>query len=418
MQRFHEALIDESFVQHPARRVTITCRIWEQARAAWPELALPAVSIPRLRKTYVLAAATFPASFIADLDRFCERLAGADIFAEEGPPRPLKPVTVRRRRFQLLQLASGCVHKGMAADHIRSLTDLVAPVALRAALSFFLQRAGGKATLQISHLAEVARMVAKYGAECDPETLRQIVHLTGKVLMRQRGLTDKNRARLRQFDDRRNLERLLFYPVDVMDELRRIDNGGVRMALQAEIATAVALLLAAPIRLANLVALRLDVHVLRTRVATGGVWHLVLAAHETKNREPHEYQLGPETVSVLQEYLTRYRPRLAEPGNDHIFPSSGGHKSPITLSAALSAQIFRRTGLEMNVHLFRHLAAKLTLEATPGAYGIVQDVLGHRDATTTRRYYAGSETAAAARHFDAVMRQTRGALRGNRREVP
>jgi integrase len=413
MERFRQALIGESFVKHPAERVAATCRLWEQVRAAWPDLAVPAVSIPRLRKTYVLPAAAFPGSFITELDRFCERLAGADLFAEDGPPRPLKPVSVKRRRFQVMQLASGCVHNGVAADRIYLLSDLVAPPTLRASLSFFLERAGGKTTTQISQLGHVARMIARHWARCDEETLRQIVHLTAKVSARQRGLTEKNRARLRQFDDRRNLDRLLFYSADVMDELRRTDDGGVRTALQAEIAVAVALLLAAPIRLENLVAMRLDVQVLRTRAASGGVWHLVLAAHETKNREPHEYQLGPETVAVLEEYLGRYHKRLARPGNDHIFPSGRGHKAPNSLGTAMSKQIFRRTGLEMNAHLFRHLAAKLILEATPGAYGIVQDVLGHRDAATTRSHYAGSETTAAARHFDAVIRQTRAALPSN-----
>jgi integrase len=202
-----------------------------------------------------------------------------------------------------------------------------------------------------------------------------------------------------------------------MDELRRIDDGGVRVALQASIAAAVALLLAAPIRLANLVALRLEVHVLRSRDSGDGVWHLVLAGHETKNREPREYQLGPETVAVMQEYLARYRLRLAEPGNDHIFPSGRGHKADVTLSTALSKHIFRRTGLEVNAHLFRHFAAKLILEATPGAYGLVQDVLGHRDAATTRSHYTGSETAAAARHFETVIRQTRTALRSDGRRA-
>jgi site-specific recombinase XerD len=416
MDGFRQALIDESFVAHPARHVAITCRVWERVRTAWLDLALPAVSIPRLRKTYVLPAAAFPDSFIADLDRFCEGLGGADLFAEAGPPRPLKPVSVKCRRRQIMVLASGCVHKGVAAASLHSLSDLVAPETLRPALLFFLERAGGKTTAQISHLAEVTRMIARHWAHCDQDTLRQIMHLTGKVSRRrQRGLTDKNRARLRQFDDRQNLERLLFYPADVMDELRRIDNGGVLVALEAAVAVVVALLLAAPVRMANLAALRLDVHVLRTRTARDGVWHLVLAAHETKNQEPREYQLGPETVAVLQEYLARYRPRLAAPGNDYIFPSSRGHKATGTLGPALSKQIFRRTGLDMNPHLFRHLAAKLILEATPGAYGIVQDVLGHRDAATTRSHYAGSETAAAARHFDAVVRQTRAALRGNRR---
>jgi hypothetical protein len=84
----------------------------------------------------------------------------------------------------------------------------VVPETLRLALTFFLERVGGKTTVQTSNLASVARMIARHWAHCDEQTMRQIVHLTSKVSMpRQCGLTAKNRARLRQFDDRRNLER-------------------------------------------------------------------------------------------------------------------------------------------------------------------------------------------------------------------
>jgi integrase len=117
-------------------------------------------------------------------------------------------------------------------------------------------------------------------------------------------------------------------------------------------------------------------------------------------------------VRVLRFYLETHRPRLARPGNAFLFPAGPGHKATNTLGTQMSERVFRRTSIMINAHLFRHLAAKLILEATPGAYGIVQDVLGHRDQATTRGYYAGAEMAAAARHYDGVVRQRRAALRG------
>jgi integrase len=317
-----------------------------------------------------------------------------------------------------MQLASGLVHNGTPASTIRSLADLVAPDALQTSLKFFLARAGGCSTVQIAQLGSVARMIARHWASCDPEQLRQIERITARVALRQRGMTAKNRDRLRQFDDREHLRRILFFPDDLMAELSRADDGGSRVALKAQIAAAVALLIAAPIRLANLASLRLDIHIQRSRASDDAVWHLVLTEHETKNQEPREHPLGPDTTRLLREYLDRYRPRLASPGNDYVFPSGSGYKATNSLGTAISKLIFRRTGLQMNAHLFRHFAAKLILEATPGAYGIVQDVLGHRDLTTTRGHYAGSETAAAARHFSGVVQRTRAALNPISEKMP
>jgi hypothetical protein len=66
----------------------------------------------------VLPAAALPGSFIADLEKLCGRLAGADPCAEEGPLRPLQPRSVKCRRFQIMQLAPACVHNGVAAAGI------------------------------------------------------------------------------------------------------------------------------------------------------------------------------------------------------------------------------------------------------------------------------------------------------------
>ncbi len=60
----------------------------------------------------------------------------------------------------------------------------------------------------------------------------------------------------------------------------------------------------------------------------------------------------------------------------------------------------RHCGLRINPHLFRHIAAKLYLEAHPGAYGVIRLVHAHRSVDTTTRAYCGTETAAAMRHFD------------------
>ena len=43
----------------------------------------------------------------------------------------------------------------------------------------------------------------------------------------------------------------------------------------------------------------------------------------------------------------------------------------------------------------------------PGAYESVRRLLGHSSIATTTNFYAGSETAAAVRHYDEVVLRLR-----------
>jgi integrase len=62
--------------------------------------------------------------------------------------------------------------------------------------------------------------------------------------------------------------------------------------------------------------------------------------------------------------------------------------------------IASRTGLRVNPHLFRHIAAKLYLDSNPGGYGVIRLLHGHQSVDTTTQYYCGTEAPAAVRHYD------------------
>ena len=116
-------------------------------------------------------------------------------------------------------------------------------------------------------------------------------------------------------------------------------------------------------------------------------------------------------MTLLRRYLERYRPHVAPSDSDLLFAArSGGTLASNTFGPQMSRFVRQRTGLEVNPHLFRHLAAKLVLEDTPGGYGIAQDILGHKDPMTTRNFYAGTETAASLRHFEQVVQRKRQAV--------
>lgn len=55
------------------------------------------------------------------------------------------------------------------------------------------------------------------------------------------------------------------------------------------------------------------------------------------------------------------------------------------------------------------LVAKIYLDANPGGYEVVRRVLGHQRIDTTTRFYAGTEVAAAVRHYDRQILALRAA---------
>ena len=63
--------------------------------------------------------------------------------------------------------------------------------------------------------------------------------------------------------------------------------------------------------------------------------------------------------------------------------------------------VWEACALVVHPHLFRHIAAKLYLEAHAGAYGVVRLALGHKSMNTTTDSYCGTEGAHALAHFDA-----------------
>ena len=409
--RFLKDLERESFIGNPRSLVQRCCRLWNTVAAMHGAGTLPQLTVPRFHQGYLVPIEGLHDTFQADLAAFCRHLAGADPLAENGPPRPLRPISVYRRRFQVLQLASGLIARGRPVETIRTLADLVMPDTLREALLFFLDRSGGRTTTQISQLAYTALMIAKHWASADAATIAAIRKLNRRVACDNRGMTEKNAGRLRQFEDPENLRRLLLLPEEMFAELRHRGDRSRAACVQARSALAVAILLAAPIRLGNLVALRLGVHLLSSRRGTGGAWHLVIPADETKNTRALEFALPAYVVALLRQYLERYRPLVAPPGSDYLFPSpSGGHLATDNLGPRISRFVRQRAGLDVNPHLFRHLAAKLVLEDTPGGYGIAQDILGHKSPKTTRNFYAGTETAASLRLFERIVLRKRAKL--------
>ena len=267
---------------------------------------------------------------------------------------------------------------------------------------FHLDRHGGQPSGDIHNFARALTSIAQHHVKVDDSTLAELKKITRRLAPERGGLSARNRDRLRQFDDDRSVGLLLTAPRRLMIEADGRPAGDRQAAVLAQIAVAVEILLMCPIRLRNLAGIRTDRHLHFSRSARKGICHLVFDRTEVKNRQDLEFELPTASVKLLRHYLDCYQTRLAPIPNPYLFPGRTGqkHKQQEMLSRQISKHVFRITGLSINVHLFRHIGAKLYLDTHPGAYEVVRRVLGHRSMDTTTEAYTGLESMAAARHFD------------------
>ena len=66
----------------------------------------------------------------------------------------------------------------------------------------------------------------------------------------------------------------------------------------------------------------------------------------------------------------------------------------------------RYAGADLSPHQLRHLAAKILLDDSPGAFELVKQLLGHENLKTTVNAYAGIDTRRACRHHYRLLEKT------------
>ena len=416
VDRFVVALAKESLVERPKAVHRDLALAWGRCRttvAGWPEAE---IKVPDNSRAYALAEEDFSEVFVQDVAAYLHHLAVVDPF-EETPRKAMAPTTLRDVKLRIYQLASALAETGRDPKSIIGLCDLVAPEAAKAILRGQYQRNGGRKTGQLTNYARTLINAARHwvkASEADIDTLRALAR---SVTPKTSGMTDRNRARLRQFDNQSAVHRLISLPGLVFDALPPEGRLSPAQALRVQSALAVAILiLGAPLRIKNLASLQLGVHVLETRpiglggnvsnVASKGATtrHIVLPALEVKNTKDLEFTLPSGLCKYLDTYVARCLPILVRGGSTYLFPNTtGGTKREDGLSVQIKTFIKRETGLIVNAHLYRHLAAKLYLERNPGDYPTVQMLLGHKDLQTTMRAYVGMEQGDAIKRYDQMM---------------
>jgi integrase len=285
-----------------------------------------------------------------------------------------------------------------------SLASLVEPETFRTVLRHLWQQDGCKLSAYTHGIAVTLIAIASEWVKAPADAVATLKALRGKLGTLPSGLTDKNKALLRKFEDPRLIAELLQLPDRLWHSARRGVTTSRRSFIDLQSALAIDLLLHFGLRMQNLASLNFEKHLHwpqgRRKPAL-----LTLRADETKNGAVLEF----EVPTVLAERLQVYReiaPAVIGERSDSVFVTSTGRpRTQDAMAVAIAKAVRRYLGVKITPHQFRHLAAKFHLDANAGAYELVRQLLGHKNIKTTTDFYAGVDTRRAGRaHAELVTK--------------
>jgi integrase len=406
-ERFAEELEQYGLRSRPWQSYRECCRAWNWAAANVPGWPSTIIVVPDRRNRYSLSWESFPPSLKADFDAMLKTAISPDLLSPTSR-RPIKTVSARSRLTLLRRFTSALVLRGRDPLTLRSIADLVQPETVRESLRFFLERNGGRRTADIHQIAKLMCTLAKHWVGVPADHLAELVAIRVRLDPGRHGMTEKNRATLRCFEDKALVAKFLVLPETIARRHRSKTEFKVRHAVEVQTALAIELLTVAPVRCANLDTIHLERNLIGVGLGKDRRVHLHFAADAVKNETELEFPLPPSTVALLNLYLGKFRPKLVRAPNDWLFPGEArGPKQAMLLSNQIAKTVHREIGVRLTAHQFRHLAGFLYLRRNPGGHEVVRRLLGHKSIETTIRFYAGMEVAEAIRHYDRHIESRR-----------
>lgn len=339
--------------------------------------------------------------------------------------------TIRLHRQWIRQAAGAVVRKGvLAQEDVTALSSICNYLAVFSAVNDFRRRQLNKPDGPTRDHAASAYSLA--------ETLCSIAERwcdapSGYVARMRRDIRDEvrtvscgnmswqRRSELEQFDEPWALEAWFEHPIELFRRAERRRNAGKPLTLRdvgdVETALVCRILGIIPARRLNLAQIH---HIgpqrnIQMRQHDGAKSWLVWTPYETKNDRYVRAEIDPYTERMLVTYIRHWRPRYLHltrtPDTACLFPGivqdehGNGHRDPGTLGRAFSKHM-REAGLEMTLHLARHLAAKLLVDDDPALVNIAAELLGDSE-QTVRKFYLSDRTNQASQKLREITARRR-----------
>jgi integrase len=350
----------------------------------------------------------FAAGLRNEVDAFLAPKAPRKLSLQEPAARVWAPTTLRVMRAKLEASARMAVRRGVAIERLDSLSALLDPGVVEKVLDGYWEQDGETPRTYTIDLARDLFAVAKATGSVDATGRERLAGFARRLReYRRGGLTDKNMAIVRRVQGSDVWSSVARLPLKLIEEARRVrDTSPTKAAIKAQLAVAIGILTYAPIRLQNLISIRLDENLFRTNGQETAYW-LRFPDYDVKNRVSLEFLLQEPLAILIAEYVHEHLPVLARRSNaPWLFPGEDGrHKRSALLSVQITAAVKKHCGLKLTSHQFRHAAGTLILNKQPGNYELARRVLGHRSMRTTVQAYCGLETTQATAIFGDIVRE-------------
>ncbi|MDF3384600.1 MULTISPECIES: tyrosine-type recombinase/integrase [unclassified Sulfitobacter] len=395
-----KAVTSEEISKAPHAAYKLAVSGWNLAVDRLPVWPRQRLEMPSQTRRVMLPETDYSPSFLVDVDHYLETRRRPDLLAAGEYLRPITESSAKTYRYMVLRFASHVVQTGIPANEIGSIEDLLCPKHTEAGLRHMLAANGGEKSVSISDTARLLLTIAAHRGL--PETVRtRLAYFKARLMVRDiGGMTAKNRERLRALRAPGILTRLIHLPEQIM--ARPLGPHRVKAMRAREDAIAIAILPYCPLRISNLSTLEIDRHLCRP---DKGKMFVVIPAGEVKNNRPLEFELPAHLVRMIDTHFAERAPHLCAQDCPYLFPAarSNGPVKANILSERIKKRLRAEIGVEMNVHLFRHLAVMIYLDANPGGYEVARQMLGHSSVSRTINVYSGLETIKATQAFSAVV---------------
>jgi integrase len=181
--------------------------------------------------------------------------------------------------------------------------------------------------------------------------------------------------------------------------------------VDAQVAIAIDILLATPLRPQNLSALSWRDNFSEPNGPRGQLVLHIAARHTKAKKQDIITEVPDEVARRLRWYRRHVLPRLGADVNGPLFVTKNGSpKGQPTISKQITDALARHIGVHMTPHQFRHFGATSYLERHPEDFETARALLGHAWSKTTR-IYAGSSSRRASRAYNQHLLAQREALK-------
>lgn len=321
----------------------------------------------------------------------------ADFFSEDiGRPAHWRTATRRKTIMLYGRWLSYTIAAGLVTDSQHP-CDRITPEAVR---GYILELQESVASWTVWSYAVVLHQMARAFGPGDEWTW--LYKITARLGARRRPVREKLQ-RMRPASE---------VAAWAQGELQRLNEEGIHRPYEAKAyrdALMVGLLIDCPVRLRNLVMIRIGGHLQRI----GDAYVLRFKPDEVKNHRHLTMEIGRHLSPFIDAWLDDVRPILdrSDGAEDRLWLGvTGAPLGARGIHKSISDVTTRAFGAPINPHLFRDIAATSVAIDDPAHVGIAGSLLGHVNPRTAKDHYIHADQVSAGRRHRAAVEGLRRSL--------